>query len=165
MKQWNKQRGAALVISLLMLVALTLLAVSALRSTVLQEKMVSNLTDAEISRQVAEGTIKMASRQLPPPNGAGWYIPTVPAPVQGNVEVWKNSAFWVNAAQVIIAINGQNYTGEYIVENLGYWTSRQDPSCKPKENPLCERQTYRITARNQPVSGRAAVMMQVIWRM
>jgi len=165
MLRWKKQQGVALVISLLMLVAITLLAVSALRNTVIQEKMAGNLTDAEISRQVVEMTLRQVAGQLPPANAPAWFVPAVPAPVQGTPDVWNNSAFWNNAGQVVVAVNGRNYTGQYIVENLGFWTSRQDPTCKPKENPLCERQTYRITARNQPVEGRAAVMMQVIWRM
>ncbi|MFN6263834.1 MAG: PilX N-terminal domain-containing pilus assembly protein, partial [Chromatiaceae bacterium] len=43
----QQQRGIALVLSLLMLVAITLLAVSAMRGTTLQEKMASNLNDRE----------------------------------------------------------------------------------------------------------------------
>ncbi len=165
MRGMIRQRGVALVISLLMLVAITLLAVSAMRNSVLQEKMAGNLTDAEVSHQIAETTLRQVATQLPPAPGTAWYVAALPAPVQGTVDVWHNSAFWANAGQVTVNINGRNYTGQFIVENLGYWSSKQDPSCKPKENPLCERQTYRITARNLPVTGRAGVMMQVVWRL
>lgn len=165
MKRLSRQQGVALVISLLMLVAITLLAVSTLRNSVLQEKLVSNLSDAEISHQVAEATLRQVATQLPLAAGAAGYIAALPAPVDGTADAWNRSAVWANAGQVTVAINGVNYTGDYIVENLGYWSSRQDPSCKAKENPLCERQTFRITARNRPVTGRAGVMMQVVWRM
>lgn len=160
----NHQRGFALVLSLLLLVAITLLAVSAMRGTTLQEKMASNLNDREVAKQVAEATLRQVSTLLPPAAGSGWFNAAIPVPAQGTADRWNNAAVWANAGTVAVAVNGVSYTGQYLVENMGFWTSRQDPTCKPKENPLCERQTYRITVRNQPVNGRAAVVVQVVWR-
>lgn len=160
----QQQRGIALVLSLLMLVAITLLAVSAMRGTTLQEKMASNLNDREIAKQVAEATLRQVSTLLPPAAGSAWFNAPIPAPVQGTADRWNNAAIWDNAGTVAVAVNGVSYNGQFLVENMGFWTSRQDPTCKPKENPLCERQTYRITVRNQPQAGRAAVVVQVVWR-
>ena len=161
---WQRQQGITLVLSLLVLVTITLLAVSAMRSTTLQEKMAANLVDREVSRQVVEGTLQRVSTLLPPAAGASWYLNNLPVPVQNTADVWRNNSAWQNAGNVGISINGVTYTGQFLVENLGLWTSRQDPTCKPRENPLCERQTYRITIRNQPVQGRAATVVQVVWR-
>lgn len=161
---WQRQQGITLVLSLLVLVTITLLAVSAMRSTTLQEKMAANLVDREVSRQVVEGTLQRVSTLLPPAAGASWYLSNLPVPAQNIADVWRNNSAWQNAGNVGISINGVTYTGQFLVENLGLWTSRQDPTCKPRENPLCERQTYRITIRNQPVQGRAATVVQVVWR-
>lgn len=158
------QRGMALVVSLLMLVAITLLAVSAMRGTTLQEKMASNLNDREIAKQVAEATLRQVSTLLPPAAGSAWFNAALPSPVQNTADRWNNAAIWANAGTFAVTVNGVSYNGQFLVENMGLWSSRQDPTCKPKENPLCERQTYRITVRNQPVSGRAVVMVQVVWR-
>lgn len=162
--QQNHQRGIALVLSLLMLVAITLLAVSAMRGTTLQEKMASNLNDREVAKQVTEATLRQVSTLLPPAAGSAWFNAPIPVPLQGTADRWNNPLVWANAGTVAVVVNGVSYNGQFLVENMGFWTSRQDPTCKPKENPLCERQTYRITVRNQPVNGRAAVVVQVVWR-
>ncbi len=164
MTQISKSRGVALVISLLMLVAITLLAISAIRNTTVQEKMAANLGDREVAKLVAEATLAYASTQLDKTNGATWYTETLPVPADGTADHWNDPTIWVNAGKYPLTINSVSHTGEFIVENLGLWTSRQDPSCKQKENPLCERQTVRITARNQPKDGRSNVMIQVVWR-
>jgi type IV pilus assembly protein PilX len=162
--QLKQQRGVALVLSLLLLVAITLLAVSAMRGTTLQEKMAANLNDREVAKQVVEATLRQVSTLLPPAAGSAWFNLPVPAPVQNTADRWNNPALWINAGTVAVMVNGVRYNGQFLVENMGVWSSRQDPACKPKENPLCERQTYRITVRNQPVNGRAAVVVQVVWR-
>ncbi len=162
MKQ--QQSGLALVVSLLMLVAITLLAVSAIRGTTLQEKMASNLNDREVAKQVTEATLRQVSTLLPPAAGSAWFTAPIPTPVQNTPDSWNNPLIWANAGNFAVTVNGVSYNGQFLVENMGFWTSRQDPACKPKENPLCERQTYRITVRNEPVSGRAAVVVQVVWR-
>ena len=63
----SQSRGMALVVSLLLLVAMTLLAVSAMRSTTLQEKMAANFNDREIAKQVAEATVRQVGTTLLPP--------------------------------------------------------------------------------------------------
>jgi type IV pilus assembly protein PilX len=160
-----KQRGMALVISLLLLVAITLLAVSSMRSTTMQERMASNLNDRELAKQVVENTIRQAATLFPPPAGSAWYTATLPAPAAGTPDVWQNPAAWNNAGVVAINIGGQNFTGQYLVENMGFWVNPLTPNCKVKDDPLCESQTYRITARTTPTAGRASVILQAIWRM
>lgn len=160
----SQSRGMALIISLLLLVAMTLLAVSAMRSTTLQEKMAANFNDREIAKQVAEAAVReVGNTLLPPAPGAGWYRATVPAPVAGAPDLWQDPVAWANRGQIAVAVNGTNYTGEFMVENLGMWPDPQNPTCKVTD-PLCEKQTYRVTARTAPQAGRASVTIQAIWR-
>lgn len=54
------QRGAALILSLLLLLVLTLLAISSMQNTVLQERMVSAEREGMISLEIAESAIRDA---------------------------------------------------------------------------------------------------------
>lgn len=161
-----KQQGMALIVSLLLLVAITLLAVSAMRSTTLQEKMAANFNDREIAKQVAESTVRqVGAALLPPPAGSVWYRAALPAPVAGVPDMWQDPAAWANRGTIGVVVNGTNYVGEFMVENLGEWKDPQQPTCTKKVDPMCERQTYRVTTRTAPVAGRASVTIQAIWRM
>ncbi|MFN6969683.1 MAG: PilX N-terminal domain-containing pilus assembly protein [Rheinheimera sp.] len=165
MTQFPKQQGMALVISLLLLIAITLLAVSAMRSTTLQERMAANLNDREIMKQVTESTIRQAAVQLPPIPGSLWYTDALPTPAVGEPDLWQDPDAWIDAGQTVVRINNVDYTGQFIVENMGFWVNPDTPNCKVKDDPLCESQTYRITARITPTAGRASVTLQAIWRM
>lgn len=165
MNHHSKQRGMALVISLLLLVAITLLAVSTMRSTTMQERMASNLNDRELAKQVAESTVRDAGSQLPPVAGSLWYTDALPVPAAGAPDIWQNPAAWVNAGVTVITVNSVTYTGQFLVENMGFWVNPETPNCKVKDDPLCESQTYRVTVRTTPTAGRASVILQAIWRM
>lgn len=54
----STQAGATLVVSLLMLLVLTLIGVTAMQSNVLQEKMAGNFRDANLAFQAAEAALR-----------------------------------------------------------------------------------------------------------
>jgi len=56
------QRGSVLLISLVVLLVLTLLGLSGMRSTVLEEKMAGNMRDSELAFQAAEAALREAER-------------------------------------------------------------------------------------------------------
>jgi type IV pilus assembly protein PilX len=58
------QRGAALIVGLIMLLLLTLIGVAGMRDTLLQEKMAGNMRDREIALQAAESALRAAEAQL-----------------------------------------------------------------------------------------------------
>ena len=60
----RKQRGAALIISLLFLVMLTLLGVGAMTSTTLEEKMAGNARDYGVALQAGEAALRDAWEDL-----------------------------------------------------------------------------------------------------
>ncbi|MDG4559697.1 MAG: PilX N-terminal domain-containing pilus assembly protein [Candidatus Competibacter sp.] len=55
----RQQRGAALVVGLILLVVITLVGVAAMRGTTLQEKMAGNLRDSNLSFQAAEAALRL----------------------------------------------------------------------------------------------------------
>lgn len=61
-----KQRGAVLVVSLLLLLVMTLLGLGASQSTRLQERMAGNQRDQEIALQSAEASLRAAETLLAP---------------------------------------------------------------------------------------------------
>lgn len=54
------QKGAALAVSLMILLVLTIIGISGMRSTSLEEKMAGNLRDREIAFEAAESTLRYA---------------------------------------------------------------------------------------------------------
>jgi type IV pilus assembly protein PilX len=59
-----KQHGAVLLVSLVILLVLTIIGVSAMRNTVLEEKMVSNMRDKSLSFEAAEATLRAAEKYI-----------------------------------------------------------------------------------------------------
>ena len=60
----SKQYGSVLLISLVILLILTLVGVSAMRNTVLEEKMAGNMRDKGLSFQAAEATLRAAEKYI-----------------------------------------------------------------------------------------------------
>lgn len=55
----SRQRGAALLVSLIMLLVMTVLAVTATRTTTLQERMAGNLRNKSLAFEAAETTLRV----------------------------------------------------------------------------------------------------------
>jgi type IV pilus assembly protein PilX len=60
----RRQRGAALIISLLMLILMTMIGVTAMRTTTLEEKMAGNMYDRNLAFQAAETTLRSAEQEF-----------------------------------------------------------------------------------------------------
>lgn len=58
------QRGAALIVGLIMLLLLTLIGVAGMRDTLLQEKMAGSMRDREVALQAAESALRAAETEL-----------------------------------------------------------------------------------------------------
>jgi type IV pilus assembly protein PilX len=66
MPRARQQRGAVLIVSLLLLLVMTLLGLGAAQSTRLQERMAGNQRDLELAMQGAEASLRAAEYQLRP---------------------------------------------------------------------------------------------------
>ncbi len=60
----HKQQGVVLAVALIMLVLITLLGMSAMRSTIMEERMASNSRNDNIAFQLAETTLRQAEANL-----------------------------------------------------------------------------------------------------
>ena len=62
--QFYRQRGAILVIALIMLLLLTIIGLASMRGTSLQESMSGNLRDSNISLQAAEAALRKGEEEV-----------------------------------------------------------------------------------------------------
>lgn len=60
----HTQRGAVLIVSMLLLMIMTLIGVTAMRSTSLEEKMVGNTRDLQLAFNAAEGALRKSEELL-----------------------------------------------------------------------------------------------------
>lgn len=135
------QRGAALIVGLIMLLLLTLIGVAGMRDTLLQEKMAGNMRDRELAFQAAESALRAAELVLAGTaepafnNTAGMYdlnsaagkdamkrekdgAPGVPVTEQA---FWQQASRWTSAKSVEYpkALEDVVAPPRYVIERLG----------------------------------------------
>lgn len=160
----GRQHGAALIIALILLVIMTLLGLSSMRTITLEEKMSGQTYDRSVSFQATEAALREAE---------AWVAANKPTPAagsactasgicgkqpSGSTDLWLvDSTTWAEASEV--ASSAISVTPQYIIEYLGN-TFPCQPS-DPSTNNDCRR--YRITARSNAGDDRASVMLQSIF--
>ena len=160
----GRQQGAALIIALILLVIMTLLGLSSMRTITLEEKMSGQTYDRSVSFQATEAALREAE---------AWVAANKPTPAAGTAcnasgvcgrqtsgsdDLWvDSSSTWATATEV--ASSSISVTPEYLIEYLG-----NNFPCQPNDpstNNDCRR--YRITARSNAGDDRANVMLQSIF--
>jgi type IV pilus assembly protein PilX len=167
----SKQRGVALIISLILLTLMSLVGMASVRAISKEERMVAQTFDralafqaAESALREAEGWIEAAGRPEPAVNatcqamGSGVTVMMCGSLATPTVPRWINSSFtnWSNATPLGTA--SLAVTPQYFVEYLG-----GDFPCSLKiaTTGTCKR--YRVSARARASSDRAAVVLQSIY--
>ena len=166
----HPQRGAVLVVALIMLLVMTLIGVTSLSSTSMQERMAGNMREINTAFQAAEATLRqgesfLTTATLPTFNGTnGLYTP---AP-GGTPQHWDVAANWTGSGSR--AYSGSLDTDDvtlaetprYMIEELvpvpaagGTWRS---------DAPAPETGMYRITARAVGRSDSTVVMLQSTYK-
>jgi len=168
----DAERGAALVMALIILLVLTLLGVSAMNTTVLEEKMASNAKDRNLAFQAAETALiageqwvnGLLSKPPFPNNNNGLYLPYSCAG-GAQIPVW-DCANWSATAPgggVVIYGGGLQYVGappKYIVEDLGEIPEEQGSRTVPTRYQGKGNTVMRITARGTGGTNAAIVTVQ-----
>jgi len=176
------QRGVALVVALILLVVITLVGLAAVRGTIMQQKMASNLYDRQIAFQGAEAAMRAAAA----------LVSTNPGIIARNCQAasvvclsnpFTDSQFPAGKIQTVAAgtAAGQFKVGsvaagqpQYVVENMGNWV---DTTSSTGFNQSANSQNYgaqgtsttavyyRITARSGDpavIGDRAVVTLQAM---
>ena len=164
-----KQKGAALIISLMMLVVMTILGVSAITTTTMEEKMAGNIRNKHISFQSAESAMRAAevvvntlSRDQVFNGSGGFYSATVFG--DANFPIWEFEGTPAINWQTITTNTGAVQSPEWIIEDFG--TSYRDADCALIV-PLpagCELPVYRVTARGWGLNTNGFSLIQSTYK-
>ncbi|MEO8001076.1 MAG: pilus assembly protein [Arenimonas sp.] len=158
----RNQKGVSLLIVLLLLLIMTLLGIAGLRSTIMEEKMSSNLLDRSIGFQAAEAALReaevvAATAPTFPVSGA-CAAGLCPAPTGAVADRWNDTTTaWRSATVSLGTLNAS--APQFIIEPLG--VAPNWPGCDREipQQPNCFSPRYRITARSTS-AGRANVILQ-----
>ena len=169
----QRQTGSALIVALTILLVLTILGVSAMRTTSLEEKMAGNARDSQTAFEAAEFALRQAERDLANNvvvaanfgvnGGTGAYF-TIPGV---NPEAWTVEANWA------IATNVGAYGGD-VSRAPQYMIQQVDANINIEELPglgagygkdrYAGIAVYQITARGFGISPNSRAMLQVYYR-
>jgi type IV pilus assembly protein PilX len=155
----QSERGAVLIVTLILLFVITILAVSEVSFNSILTRIATNTADAQVAFQTAEGVLNQAANQVLTggytlndftSNTAGLYLFNA-----NNAPLWT-SVSWTGSGQVVQSYQGNsNVQGAYIIEQLPSVTLPGQSMSKPTA-------IYRITSRAVGASGSGAVIMQAI---
>ena len=153
----KQQRGVVLVTSLIMLLVMTLIGITGMQTTMLEEKMAGNYNDQNIAFQAAESTLIEAEELI-----MSWTFPFNMPNVGGLFELANEPANYLNPA--LWSANGSSKSADVgfgarldIPHDPRYVITRID------SNPLSNVSTFRITARALGKSPGTQVILQEIY--
>ncbi|KLD73926.1 pilus assembly protein [Xanthomonas hyacinthi] len=160
------ERGASLVVVLILLLVMTLLGLAVLRNTTLEERMSANLYDRSLGFQAAESALRQAeavakvtASSAVPSSGCAQGVCS--SPVATDADRWLNTSFtdWQAASNNLAQDGVPMPNAKYIIEYLG--DAPTWPGCDRKIpiDAQCLAPRFRITALAE-AEGRATVMLQ-----
>jgi type IV pilus assembly protein PilX len=170
----QQQRGAVLIVSMLLLLVMTLLAMGASQSTRLQERMAGSQRNQDLAFQAAEAGLRAGERFVDNPAMTKPPLPCNVAPCQvyerGTLDrvvsyqnqAYENRAWWTARAQTYSAtpqISGDLLAGQepqYYVEEL---EEVPDSLTIPPTGPPPSRVFYRVVARGEGGTANAQVVL------
>lgn len=169
-----QESGVTLVISLILLIVVSLLGLSAMRSTTLEEKMASNTQDQSLAFQAAEAALRSGIEKITDAETAGFTDTCdsgycTAADGADSAGRWEDSALdvWNNASRHQQASNVASVKTQprFIIEKLDYAAASPSPSLVVGYGgiPTTLQRYYRITARGTGASDTAVVLLQALY--
>lgn len=167
----RKQKGTVLAISLIILLLMTLIAVTAMQSTTLEEKMAGNSRDRDLALQAAESALRDAeavieARTAPP--AAGSYDSTTGVYGIGNSSVPDYSVYsnWTGSgtANATTTITGIAAPPRYFIVHIADDDSESKKSLKIDDYKTSGHDTktsiFSITTRGVGISTTSQVLIR-----
>jgi len=177
----QSQGGAVLVVSLLLLLVMTVLALASSQATRMQERMAGNARDHDLALQSAEAGLRAAERWVkalstaPNPCSAGKcqvYELGIPDNDQSTAIIyrdnsWWNSKAWSYASTDLIKGSGSGLEVGMAKQDPQYFVEQfeevPDALSVPPTGPPPARMHYRITSRGVGGTDTSAVVLQSTW--
>ncbi|HBM07097.1 hypothetical protein CXF92_02785 [Pseudomonas sp. Choline-3u-10] len=162
MRVSKSQRGSALLVSLVFLLLLTMIGISSIQDSILQERMAGNNRDREVAFQAAEAGLRTAERYLQgavvgpfETNASGLFT-------AGSVSVpdWAMSGSTNWLALPADTLAGVDSQPQYIIEEVTQTGMFGLGADEPEESIS----SYRVTSRGYGASPDARVVLQSTYR-
>jgi len=163
-RPFNKQKGVVLVVSLIMLLLLTLIGITGVQVTSMEEKMAGNVRDQNIAFQAAESTLKEAETFILTQLSTGDATYNVGGGLLSSTQAEPDfflAATWTGTNSVVTSDGFRDYfvnnsgitiaNPRYIIRRIGIVGS----------SPV--RTAFRITARAQGISPGTQIILQEIF--
>jgi len=159
----RNEHGAALIISLIFLLVLTLLGVGAMRTTNMQERMAGNLRDSNLAFQAAESALRegeqiLQQATLPVFGGTGGLLQRQDE--AGQASFWRTYA-WDTNSMTATGVAGTAAAPQYVIEELPPVPATGGSL---RFGALPEVGFYRVTARAVGGTTDAVSVLQITYR-
>lgn len=169
----SQARGAALAVSLILLVIITIVGLASIRGTSMQEHMSANMYDRELAFQAAETALRSAEALLAPGLAEPTFTDTC---INGfctepnNAATWERimnptGAWWRTDNTALGNLVTDAGRPQFFIEDMGEWAD--PPECQQASPvpPDCFAHRYRISAQyNGNAAGRSNVLLQSNYR-
>ncbi|MCN4143929.1 MAG: hypothetical protein LC437_02285 [Thiohalomonas sp.] len=164
-----KQSGAVLFVSLVMLLLMTIIGITSMRSTLLEEKMAGNMINRGVAFQAAESALRGGEAYLknttvlpvfqkPTVSGSGLYLPTITLPQRWDLVDWADNTkniFYVGTLTKVAA------APRYIIEKL---PAVSESGGSLEVGVAGQVRYYRVTSRGVGGTDKAVVMLQTTYK-
>lgn len=178
-QQTKSHAGAALITSLVILLVLTVLGISAMQTSNLQENIVGNLKDHDLAMQAAESALTAAESNLasvyPVPQasttkiqlGAAKFGPVL---ARGSItsklsaSAYDFTNVWTSGNSTVYnaSLYGLSTDPSYLIEMEQFVPNNLDPETRARRQG---RFYYRVTARGVGTSQHSAILLQDYYAM
>jgi type IV pilus assembly protein PilX len=165
----STQRGSTLGVSLIFLVLLTLLGLTAMQDTGLQERMAGNARDKDIALQAGEAALRDAETYLQTP-----ILPAFNGGTSGLIAFdhdgidpafWDDASYgWANDSRSYggADIDGVANQPRYVIEELPDATLPGESLAA--DEPVEDHGVYRVTVRAEGGTSDAVTILQTVYR-
>lgn len=166
-----RQRGAALMVVLILLLIMTLLGLASLRGTLMEERMSAALFDRSLSFQAAEAALREGEARVAATGRTGFpavdtglcngNLCDMPTAAQLDTGSYvpranRDGAHWAAAT---LSVGALTATPQYFIEYMGQAPSWPKCDSELPQHPSCLKSRYRVTARSS-AADRAQVVLQ-----
>jgi len=168
-KKIKKQRGAVLFISLMMLLLMTLIGVSGMQTSILEEKMAGNFKDRNMALQAAESSLRAAEKYLndtailPEFTGVtlGHYLPTSSGEARWDDTIIDWSADTTDVIPYPNSLDSISAAPVYIIEEM---PPVNEAGGSLETGVVLTNNYYRVTTRATGGTDTAIVMLQSTYK-
>lgn len=160
----NNERGAVLIAGLMILVILSLLGITNMQTSTIEEKMANNMGQRQLAFQSAEAGLREAEGRLAGLGGIDPTLPVLTPAAAGVAPLWEDANRWatdnaVTGSQECSDITGVATQPRYIVEFMQDIPTGEE--VLDADAPVSTEAMFRVTSRGVGGTNTAEVILQI----